>query len=124
MTAITCIATERRTTTLGRHLRLVLPLLVLGTAASPALADVDAEAPRISVSYSRAELATEAGLLEVHERIVTAARRVCTTSARGGARQALERRQCRERAIEEALAQVDSEPLYALHAQRMGGDGA
>ena len=124
MTAMTCIATERRTPTLGRQLRLVLPLLVLGTAASTTLADMDAEAPRISVSYSRAELATEAGVLEVHARIITAARQVCTHSVRGGAREARERRRCRERAIEEALAQVDSEPLYALHAQRMGGDGA
>ena len=108
----------------ARRLLLVLPLLTLGAAASPALAAGDAEAPRISVSYSRAQLATEAGVAELHERIVAAARRVCTSSARAGAQEALLRRQCRERAIEEALAQVDSERLHALHAERRAGGGA
>lgn len=86
-------------------------------ATSGAIADSFNEPMRRTVSYAELDLSKQAGVEVLYRRIKDAARIVC-----GGrdpiVRISLARSQCYEKAVADAVAQVNSPLLTALHTKK------
>ena len=82
--------------------------------AAPATID---EVPQIAVDYSDLNLNTEEGIRVLHRRLVGAADRVCPrTDGRVKLEVKAAARECRKQALEQAVRDIGSPELAALHA--------
>jgi UrcA family protein len=105
------------------------PLLALGLAAvfigaaaprasadTPARLSVDGNTYSVNVPYNRSDLATEAGLDKVYQRIKGAARRVCTMASEpSDPRKTRHFWECVDLAVAKAVDDINSQPLTAFH---------
>lgn len=91
-----------------RSLAVILaPLCGALALAAPSHADDDGETRSRAVEYRTAELATQAGRVELETRLETAARRVCRDHARRDLAARAAEIACVEQAVAEAVARLD-----------------
>jgi UrcA family protein len=95
----------------------VAAMTTLTVAATSAAAE-PRSGSTVSIGYADLDLSTRAGVATLYRRIVGASRRVCRTLPR--ATHALQQavRECREAAVEGAVAQVHNAQLAAVHAEQ------
>ncbi len=107
----------------GAARRPQIPLIVLlcslvGAVASSAAgaASVDDAVPQVSVKFSPAMLATEAGARSVYRRIVKAAELACPDTTTGSRITNNTVTQCRARAVARAVQQVNNPQLAQVYS--------
>lgn len=93
---------------------LLLPALAAALVAAPALANDEAASRTLTIST--AELSTQAGAANVHERIVLAAIDACREENRGGADTQRSIRICTEDSVKRTVAALDAPLLTAHHS--------
>ena len=88
------------------------------TVAAPAIAAETRGDAAVSIAYTDLDLSTRAGVDTLYHRIVAASRRVCPymLPATLAVQQVV--RECREAAVEGAVAQVHNARLAAVHAEQ------
>jgi UrcA family protein len=103
----------------NRHRGTLTGLILLGTAALTTTG-VFASTPRnsLSVSYVKADLSQPASAESLYKRIQFAARSVCHEPNPHELSRFANYRLCYEKAVDEAVAQVDASALTALHHSR------
>jgi len=89
---------------------------VLGLASAGAATPRDSEPTAVVVKYGDLNLATDAGVKALYQRITYAARQACPDPAINDLifRQRVE--DCRSQAVARAIREVDNSRLAALHA--------
>lgn len=95
-----------------------LGLSVAATLAffSPfAVAGDEAEVPKIVVSYDDLNIHTDEGAVTLYRRLNAASRAVCRTLDGRELPRRARYAQCRENALDNAVAQIDSRALASLH---------
>ncbi|HEU4624300.1 MAG TPA: UrcA family protein [Steroidobacteraceae bacterium] len=102
-----------------------LAAVFIGAAASRAAADTPLRATKdgtsysMEISYNRADLATEAGLDKIYQRIKGAARRVCTAASEpSDPRKTKHYWECVDLAVGQAVRDVDNQSLTARHQRQ------
>ena len=102
-------------------LTLAVSVLTVGPAAAAAAAAVADAAPRVIVRYTAQEAATERGARALYRRIAAAARQVCPVPVASNLRGDAASSQCRETAINAAVAATHAPHLVAIAAARRRG---
>jgi UrcA family protein len=114
--------TSHTITSKGSFARAALTVLASGLVAVTATvanaAQLEADAPTISVSYADLNLATEQGTLALYRRIVSAAHQVCYTNTGPNARLAAQAQHCVDEAVARAVHDIQSPKLAELQAAR------
>jgi UrcA family protein len=98
----------------------IVAIIVVAAFGAPAFASADAgfKGRAEKVSYSDLNVEKEEGAETLYRRLQQASRRVCgVESIRSvrGAKIESEQRSCYQQALEEAVAEIDSEALNAVH---------
>lgn len=108
----------RKTT--NHRMALLTALGLCGSlAAANALAGLaDTEGPRVHVQYGDLDLTRHADVETLYARITAAANRVCGRASPIELRKLQITKACRERAIADAVEQVNQPVLTALHQSR------
>lgn len=98
--------------------------IAAGTSAVPALAASPAPVAQQTLSYSHLDLNSTAGVRNLYGRIRKAAEAVCGPRQATGSRVTLQQwRDCRDRAVSEAVARLDKPALNAYHRRRAAAAG-
>jgi UrcA family protein len=94
--------------------------LALAALAAPALANT-AEAVSVTVRTSDLDLASDAGVQSLYQRIERAARKACAGLDTRSAATQVEYRECRATAVDGAVLAANHEALTSLHVAKTGG---
>lgn len=97
-----------------RRAMISVALVAGATAALPALA-ADAEAPQRVVQYTDADLANEARVAVLYEKLQRASRSVCAPLRDRDAVSARNYQDCYSKALADAVSEVNEQMLTALH---------
>jgi len=93
-----------------------------GTAGATEAMASDSDAPSEVVKFDRADFATTSGANAVYDRINTAAWHVCRDMYKANTTpEALQRLQCIDELVDDAVEDVDNPKLTAIHNEKTGG---
>ncbi len=87
--------------------------LLLSACTDPALAGVSPESPQLAVRFNDLSLHTAAGVAKLYARINGAANLVCERAVAGEPWAGIAFRACKQRAVEQAIQNVNSPELTA-----------
>ncbi len=72
-------------------------------------------APKVSIEYSSAEVTTEEGAAQLYRKLKRAARSVCEAYGGDTLQRRVAAQKCFDKSLENAVQQVNAQPLTALH---------
>jgi UrcA family protein len=96
-------------------------LIAIGGLAPALYAAPAGNAPRVVVKYDAAQAQTEAGALELYNRLSIAAKEVCPSDITGGQNMEVLVHQCQREALARAVAKINTRHLAEIAAAKASG---
>jgi UrcA family protein len=113
-----------KNTSVSASIAMLILTIVATTVAEPAMAATPTLVTQRVLNYSHLDLNSTAGVRNLYSRIRTAAEVVCGDRQRVGSRITAQRwRDCRDRAVSDAVARLDKPSLNAHHQRRAAAAG-